>query len=520
MTWNIPHGSPFGLPDGVTTIAEALKSMGYSTYMTGAWDLGHSQWKLTPVGKGFDEFSGCFTTGADPVTKSYYDSPWHELGKDWIQAYSGGEYTHISPSMPTNEASTTEALRMMQAHSEMQNGGPLLVYISYSTAAPHAYEVDRCQHIANLWRRQHCTAMVVIDDGVGAIADAAVKILGKDTVFIFTSTNGGSWPAGGLNGKFRGGGGSVLEGGVHVPAFSVDFNPDGSHLSAGRWAYNGLTHICDWFPTILSIANGPVKVYTNSGGDGLDMTITLKYYRDRKPHRDITLIEMHDKMDQYYDESSFSFISGDLKFIQGVVRDSGLYTEASFRELNAGTSYGETLIRILERIFGSAQLRPLKSTLAQQLLIPKENSHEHLYLFNVSSDTQEANDLALFHPDIIATLQEQANMFKSLRKLPQRQHFLQCDSRLIYASLVVGNCSLNRVDNKETCLFLHPWIADNEEPFDAKLLNALEADNVVASHFVISLPITIMIIALATIYHFSRKLLGHPAHGTVQRPKQ
>jgi arylsulfatase A-like enzyme len=49
-----------GLPDGIETLPQALRKVGYRTAMAGKWHLGHAQWKQTPVGKGFQQFAGCF----------------------------------------------------------------------------------------------------------------------------------------------------------------------------------------------------------------------------------------------------------------------------------------------------------------------------------------------------------------------------------------------------------------------------------------------------------------------------
>ncbi len=60
LVWPMVPGCPAGLPDNLETLPQALKKVGYKTAMAGKWHLGHSQWKQTPVGKGFDEFVGCF----------------------------------------------------------------------------------------------------------------------------------------------------------------------------------------------------------------------------------------------------------------------------------------------------------------------------------------------------------------------------------------------------------------------------------------------------------------------------
>ncbi|CAM9199461.1 unnamed protein product, partial [Ectocarpus fasciculatus] len=259
ITRDIPAGSLIGLPEGVQTLPEVLKSLGYSTSMAGVWGLGHSQWGVCPTGKGFEEFTGSFTTGIDSETKSFHSTPWGAGGLDWIQAHDNGHYSHVLPMKLAADAISTEAQRMIKSHADVDADKPLFLYVSYSTVSQYDPKFQReCSRIPNLWRRQHCTAIAAIDEGVGAIAAAAEAALGEDTILIFTSTNGGSPWSGGLNAPYRGAGGSTLEGGIRVPAFVTDLSPDGRYLGSGNWSYNGMTHISDWFPSLISLAKGSV----------------------------------------------------------------------------------------------------------------------------------------------------------------------------------------------------------------------------------------------------------------------
>ena len=48
-----------GLPHGIPTLPSLLNCLsGYSTAMAGKWHLGHAQHKMTPIGRGFDYFTG------------------------------------------------------------------------------------------------------------------------------------------------------------------------------------------------------------------------------------------------------------------------------------------------------------------------------------------------------------------------------------------------------------------------------------------------------------------------------
>ena len=71
----ITNGVPFGLPLEHTTLADALKSAGYSTHAFGKWDLGMHKWDFTPTYRGFDTFFGFYNAGEDYYTKMCANLP-------------------------------------------------------------------------------------------------------------------------------------------------------------------------------------------------------------------------------------------------------------------------------------------------------------------------------------------------------------------------------------------------------------------------------------------------------------
>src|SRR5690606_9833491 len=75
-----------GLPDGVTTAAEALRDAGYKTALIGKWHLGHGRMlqhgapdtQFHPLHHGFDAFFGALSGNLD------YNTHWHkDLFFDW-----------------------------------------------------------------------------------------------------------------------------------------------------------------------------------------------------------------------------------------------------------------------------------------------------------------------------------------------------------------------------------------------------------------------------------------------------
>jgi arylsulfatase A-like enzyme len=59
----------YGLPADEKTLPQALKEIGYSTYMVGKWHLGHADKKYWPNSRGFDHFYGNVVGEVDYFTK-------------------------------------------------------------------------------------------------------------------------------------------------------------------------------------------------------------------------------------------------------------------------------------------------------------------------------------------------------------------------------------------------------------------------------------------------------------------
>ena len=59
----------YGLPTDEKTLPQALKEVGYGTYMVGKWHLGHADKKYWPQNRGFDHFYGNVVGEVDYFTK-------------------------------------------------------------------------------------------------------------------------------------------------------------------------------------------------------------------------------------------------------------------------------------------------------------------------------------------------------------------------------------------------------------------------------------------------------------------
>lgn len=132
-------------------------------------------------------------------------------------------------------------------------------------------------------RRTYAGMLAAMDEAVGQIA-SAVDETGRrrDTLFIFSSDNGGPQPARvRSNGPLRAGKSTLYEGGVRVAAFATWEG----HIRAGS-IVNTPLHMIDWYPTLLQLAGASRKQELEI--DGRDMWPCLTRGK-KSPHSEILL---------------------------------------------------------------------------------------------------------------------------------------------------------------------------------------------------------------------------------------
>jgi arylsulfatase I/J len=217
LTYVLSPGTPAGLPDNIPTLPAILKDhAGYDTAMVGKWHLGHAKMSMTPVGRGFNSFTGCYMWDVDSYTKQMYEVPWRPpMMIDWVSQYVNGSYLHYAEPLHATEAITKEALNVMSSHSKQQqhqldeaNKQPLFLYVAFTAAhsplQPLSRHLSVCSHIPHIWRREYCGMVVGIDEAVKNITDHIKRSIGENTIVVFTSDNGGSTWFGGMNEPLRG----------------------------------------------------------------------------------------------------------------------------------------------------------------------------------------------------------------------------------------------------------------------------------------------------------------------------
>lgn len=201
-----PAGANVGLPRTETTIADRLKSAGYTTGIVGKWHLGATP-DLHPLKRGFGEFYG-FLGGAH----DYFRSPGIQRGT-----------TPVKDSGYTTDDFGREAAEFIARHKEH----PWFLYLAFNAVHTPMQATDarlaKFSQIADKKRRTYAAMMSAMDDAVGVVRKRLADT-GQEprTLVVFISDNGGPFMKGttvngSSNAPLRGSKRTTLEGGVRVP---------------------------------------------------------------------------------------------------------------------------------------------------------------------------------------------------------------------------------------------------------------------------------------------------------------
>jgi arylsulfatase A-like enzyme len=249
----------YGLPLEERTLPEALREAGYSTAIIGKWHLGHFAPEYLPTKRGFDRQYGHYNGALDYFTHD------RDGGHDW----------HENDKVCRDEGYSTKLIARAATKFVEEHAGkrPFFLYVPFNAVhAPHQAPPEYLQQHAHLKgeRRKYAAMLAALDDAVGEIVDAVErKGVKGNTLFVFSSDNGGPRP--GVvtdNGKYRGGKGTVYEGGVRVAAFATWVG----RIKAESTVTAPL-HMVDWFPTLVKLCGA--KTESKLPLDGHDLWPTL-----------------------------------------------------------------------------------------------------------------------------------------------------------------------------------------------------------------------------------------------------
>ncbi|XP_035225857.1 arylsulfatase B-like isoform X2 [Stegodyphus dumicola] len=263
--------TPWGLPLDEKILPQYLKSLNYETHAVGKWHLGFFKEEYLPMKRGFDSFFGYYTGVEDYFT--HFSNVRNITGLDLHDNFKNAwEYNGTYGT----ELFTSKARKVIMEHNPSK---PLFLYIGQQ--APHSGNFNKAIQVPDKYvrplsaivdekRRKFAGMVSALDHSVGEIFDALEKSRMLDnTIFIFTTDNGGAVEgtdgAMGSNFPLKGSKYNLWEGGVRAVGFI--WSPV---LRPRSRVYNGMMHISDWLPTLLSAA-GARGFKKLEGIDGVDL---------------------------------------------------------------------------------------------------------------------------------------------------------------------------------------------------------------------------------------------------------
>lgn len=209
---DMPDNTWGNLRDDIVTLPEELQKLNYNTALIGKWHLGYKSPDL-PNDRGFDYFKGFVGDMMD----DYYTHK--RAGVNWMR-----ENNHeIDPKGHATDLFSDWTIDYLKEQEKNKN--PFFLFLTYN--APHDPVQPPQEWLSKIQKREQGSTqkrqkMIAfiehLDYNIGKILNhLSNSELGKNTIIVFTSDNGGALQYGASNKPFSGGKGDLLEGGIRVP---------------------------------------------------------------------------------------------------------------------------------------------------------------------------------------------------------------------------------------------------------------------------------------------------------------
>ncbi|HOO98617.1 MAG TPA: sulfatase [Bacteroidales bacterium] len=249
-----------GINPEETTIAEMLKTKGYSTGIIGKWHLGHHH-EFLPLQHGFDEYYGIpysndmWPVDFDGVPIHLKDTTSNKMKYPVLPLIEGNEKVGEVPDLAGQDKLTTDYTEHAVNFIERHKKEHFFLYLPHSMVHIPLGVSDKFRGKSK--QGFYGDVMMEVDWSVGEIMKALKKNgLEKNTLIIFTSDNGPWLNFGnhaGTTGGLREGKGTSWEGGQRVPCIM-------------RWpgvipagdVCNQLASSIDILPTLAAITGAPL----------------------------------------------------------------------------------------------------------------------------------------------------------------------------------------------------------------------------------------------------------------------
>ena len=266
---NIPPPDK-GIDPAETTLAEALRTEGYRTFLVGKWHLGEAP-AFHPLNHGFDEFYG-FLGGS----RSYFPSPILDQPRNPLAILHNR--TQVPFEGYLTDVFTDRAIDFIRSSADQ----PFFLFLSYN--APHTPMEAKEEHLEKY--RDHPRRLLAamtwsVDENIGRLRDTLDELnLTENTLIFFLSDNGGAESNQSSNRPLKGWKGNKYEGGHRVPCIlSWPARIDGNRR------YDGLSSSLDVFATAVAAARGGED--PDPAVDGVDLIPFLEGRRQGNPHEEL-----------------------------------------------------------------------------------------------------------------------------------------------------------------------------------------------------------------------------------------
>ena len=283
----------YGLDLEETTLADRLRTAGYTTGLVGKWHLGEDP-KFHPMQRGFDEFFGFLRGGHNffPDVPIIIFPDRNGIGEDLGQTPEGrATLDHqilrgkqlVPEETYLTDAFAREAVSFIRRHEAK----PFFLYLSFNAVhTPMQATDDRLEKFASVnhpVRKVYNAMTLAVDEAVSDVLTQLSRSgLEEDTLIFFISDNGGptlhryAYNASN-NSPLRGSKGTTLEAGIRVP-FVVSWP---GQIASGE-QYDEPVIQMDIFPTVLAAAG--IDAESEKRLDGINLLPHLHGETSGSPH--------------------------------------------------------------------------------------------------------------------------------------------------------------------------------------------------------------------------------------------
>ena len=302
------------------TIAEALKTEGYTTGLIGKWHLGDKT-QNHPLKNGFDYFWG-FISGA----RNYFYNP-NEVNRNSIRNVVEN-YSQTKFEGYLTDVLGEKAISFIDKNNQSNN--PFFLFLSFN--APHTpmqAKEEVLQKFKDNPRQVYASMMWSMDEAIGNVIDALKENNQYDnTIIYFLSDNGAAMSNNASPFPYKGWKGNQFEGGIKTPMIMTWKNKIKSNTQ-----FDGFISALDIFKTSLEVSNVNDDLMANADGKNImnhlnDNTIqneNLFWRKDKMAtvrSGNYKLVRLNDTSTVLYNIENNFFEDLDLKLIEPSIHDS------------------------------------------------------------------------------------------------------------------------------------------------------------------------------------------------------